>query len=76
MQFNKRSVNALRISGIRTHVQPNSNPTAQLANYHTTLDSFNVAEVLVSAVAGVSNSVVGHWLSVFVDINKYGYSGG
>lgn len=76
VQFNKRSVNALWISGIRTHVQPNSNPTAQLANYHTTLDSFNAAQVLVSAVTDVSNSVVGHWLSVLVEINKYEHSGG
>jgi len=76
VQFNKRSVNALRISRIRTHVQLNSNPTAQLANYHTTLDSFNVAQVQISVVTDVSNSVIGHWLSVFVEINKYEHGGG
>jgi hypothetical protein len=75
-QFNERSVNALRISRIRTQVQPNSNPTAQLANYHTTLGSFNVAQVQVSAVTDVSNSVVGQWLSVFEEINVYEHNGG
>jgi hypothetical protein len=76
VQFNKRSANALRISGIRTHVQLNSNHTAQLANYGTTLNSFNVAQVQISAVTDVSNSVTGHWLSVFVEINKYEHGGG